>query len=286
MEDDAFACFDDDSDGDSSPSLEKNQRDPSCGVLAFHAGTEQALLQHVQSNVAESNAGSLDASGVLESIDEFCMRRHWMMHVGPKKAPILQDFIEKCCSHKSSDKQLIFVELGTYTGYSSIMISKKLRDLNRDFHFYSVEVVKDNAQIAMELVRLAGLQDYISILLLDPEKEVLSSLLDRKLRANSPENAAIDFLFIDHDKSLYLSDLQQLERDCFIQKGCYVAADNVVFARIDEYRDYIQKLKAEGVVMSRLVDSWLEYCEPDFVGDTNKNDLMKDGVGKLAEHFF
>jgi catechol O-methyltransferase len=284
MEDDPFACFDDDDDdsgSNSSPTIEETKRDPSCGILAFHAGTEQALLKHVESKVASSNAGSLDPSFVLESVDEFCMHRHWMMHVGPKKAPIIQDFIKQCCSDKTNDKPLIVVELGTYTGYSSIMISKALRDLKREFEFYSVEVVEENAQVAKELVRLAGLDEDITILLLDPQKETLSSLLDRSMRTDTSPKSTIDFLFIDHDKSLYLSDLQQLESTGFLQKGCYVAADNVVFAGIDEYRDYMKDLITKGVAKSRLVDTWLEYCEPDFVGDENRNNLMKDGVGKF-----
>eukprot|EP00980_Cylindrotheca_fusiformis_P009672 scaffold2141_cov120-Cylindrotheca_fusiformis.AAC.7 len=282
MDDDPFSCFDEDVGSSSSASIEETKRDPSCGILAFHAGTEQALLKHVQSSLSGSDAGPLKTNLVLQSIDDFCMHRHWMMHVGPKKAPIIQDFVKQCCSNKTNEKPLIVVELGTYTGYSAIMIAKELRDLNRDFEFYSVEVVRENADVATELVRLAGLQNYISILLLNPETEELSSLLKRKMKVHTSGSPVIDFLFIDHDKSLYLDDLQQLERSNFIKKGCYVAADNVIFAKIDNYREYMKTLNDKGVATSRVEDSWLEYCEPDFTDDENKMNLMKDGVGRAV----
>ena len=60
---DPFACFD--SDDDEAPAVtassqqQKNKdphviRDPSCGVLAFHRGTEQALWNYVSSEMEKS----------------------------------------------------------------------------------------------------------------------------------------------------------------------------------------------------------------------------------------
>jgi len=49
--------------------------------LAFHS----QLLRVV---AAEAAAG--DAASVLAAVDAFCLRRHWMMHVGPVKGDILR----------------------------------------------------------------------------------------------------------------------------------------------------------------------------------------------------
>ncbi|CAJ1959056.1 unnamed protein product [Cylindrotheca closterium] len=277
MAEDPFACFDDDnseSRNEVAAETEIVKRDPTCGILAFHAGTEQALLNHVTSTVSKSKASSVDAGFILESIDEFCMQRHWMMHVGPKKAPILASFLTQMCADIAKKEHITLVELGTYTGYSSIMISKELLEMGVNFTIYSVEVVEGNAQVAQALVKLAGVQDSVKILLLDPRKETLST----KLREAMGAGATIDFLFIDHDKSLYLPDLKQIEKAGYLKCGSYVAADNVVFAGIDDYRQYIGELVKNGIVESRLEESWLEYCEPDFVTDNSKNDLMKDGI--------
>jgi catechol O-methyltransferase len=285
-DEDPFSCFDDDGsdsdNGNPSPSEQNKKsspsitRDPSCGILAFHVGTEQALLKHVESSF--SSYQSLEknlADSVLECIDDFCMNRHWMMHIGSQKATILIEFVEECCaSFGDKEKPLIIVELGTYCGYSSIMIANRLNALKHNYRLFSVEVVPENAKVAKEMVRLAGLSSQqVKILLLDPDQETLSSLLEKKI-------CSIDFLFIDHDKSLYLADLQRLEATGWIQKGCYVAADNVVFADIDDYRDYIASHVTNGIVSSRLADAWLEYYEPDFADGKNvdKKNLCKDGV--------
>ena len=199
---------------------------------------------------------------------------------GKEKATVIKKFIhQRCEAWPGLDKPLLFVELGTYCGYSSIMIAKTLKDMGRKFYFYSVEVVQENVQVAKELVGLAGLEKEIDILLLDPDKEALSSLLSRRISKDISVNSQIDFLFIDHDKSLYLSDLQQLEKSNLIQKGSFVAADNVVFAEIDDYREYIAKCSEAGILKTRLEDTMLEYCEPDCGNDESKKNLMRDGIG-------
>jgi hypothetical protein len=49
------------------------QRDPNCGILTFHNGTEEAMLRHV-----EQFAISGDVDSILKAIDDFCFHRHWI----------------------------------------------------------------------------------------------------------------------------------------------------------------------------------------------------------------
>jgi len=292
---DPFDCFgedvSDDDDGDendvttqqregSSSLQNKNlqHRDPSNGILAFHAGTELALLNYVQQQMeSDQDIVKNQASTVLGHIDDFCLQRHWMMHVGYEKAPILEQFLKECTEAAVDTKScLTLVEVGTYCGYSSILIANSMNQSAPDkFHIYSFEVVEQNAKVAREMIRLSGLEERIDVLILDPTQETLSDLLRRSMSTEG-----IDFLFLDHSKSMYLDDLQQLERTGFIQKGCFVAADNVIFAQIDDYRTYISQLEQRGIVRTRLGMSWLEYCEPDHNGDPNKKNMMKDGIGE------
>ena len=73
-DDDPFACFDDDD--ESNASLTGKTRDPESGVLAFHAGTEQALLRYVCDAQSSSVENKNDRpSFVLNCIDELCLNR-------------------------------------------------------------------------------------------------------------------------------------------------------------------------------------------------------------------
>ena len=115
-------------------------------------------------------------------------------------------------------------------------------------------------------------------------------ITDRDQRLSLHAATQIDFLFIDHDKSLYLQDLQSLENDGMIGEGTFVAADNVVFAKIDDYRDYMKDLAAKGVVETILEEGFLEYSEPERTrqqssgSDTQpyeteqRRELLRDGI--------
>jgi hypothetical protein len=83
-----------------------HHRDPSCGPLVFHHGTEVALLQFVERNImirssltctTTAAAAATTTTGqeeeeeprrrrreerVIHLIDKFCYSRHWMMHIG------------------------------------------------------------------------------------------------------------------------------------------------------------------------------------------------------------
>ena len=321
-DDDPFACFDssdDESDAqevghdeqEPPPKEETIARDPGNGVLAIHAGTEVAMLHHVKTELAKNSNNNLQrAQTVLEIVDSYCLSRHWMMHVGPEKAGPLRKFINDALDQHAtnhSNRSFTVIELGTYCGYSSIFIAKTILELclekakdDFSFHIYSVEVVDKFAAVAKELIQLAHMEDYISVLLVkDPdvvaaavrsgeEGEALS--LSSELRKILPR-PEIDFLFVDHDKSLYLPNLQELERNDMIRIGTHVAADNVVFAQIHDYREYMASLATKGIVTTRLEDAlFVEYCQPELgqlesnkEGNTNEQnaatkDMMRDGI--------
>jgi catechol O-methyltransferase len=325
-QEDPFACFDDDDysitnssekaeapslvhhgESDESSSPQQQRREDDCGVLAFHAGTEAALLNHVRfemtkQDVAGKSGGTATvarliqrAETVLNVIDAFCLQRHWMMHIGQEKGAVLQKFILKCLGRildndESSHDPTVFVELGTYCGYSSIFIMKTvLKELcrrNQDtstiqqkIRIYTTEIVELHTQIAQEIIVMSGMDPYIQILFLSPGRGVtLPSKLQEQLGTKT-----IDFLFIDHDKSLYLQDLQSLEGTGMIRRGTFVAADNVIFAKIDDYREYMKSLASKGVIETRLEVGFLEYSEPERLStggniQKSKKELLRDGI--------
>jgi predicted O-methyltransferase YrrM len=344
FEDDPFAAFGGDNDDDDSDSGDQPQklmgqsqqpeaavattpahqqqqdRDPTCGVLTFHTGTEQALVNYVQHQMASTKAlSSADRSSaakqVLHYVDQFCYTRHWMMHVGDEKGKILKDFVREFCRKNQSrleevppgdqqqSRRLTIVELGTYCGYSSILMaltilesmivapasSKESTTQTTPFKILSVDVNHRHQAVAQKLVRLAQLEQYFSFVLLptiastsnnsDDDHRLVEVLRNHMIQSPPTTTATpkIDFLFIDHDKDLYVPDLKQLEQSGWIQQGTHVAADNVIFFDIP-YRQYIRQRVQEGVVSSNLVMGRLEYVIPREEGGANLQDGMELSV--------
>ena len=212
MSDDPFAMFGNDEEDEPVTS-----RDASNGPLVFRDGTEQSLLAYVQNNMDPSESDR--QTRVLELVDEFCTQRHWMMHVGPEKALPLADHLRKCVASRKSRDSFNLVELGTYCGYSSIrMASILMQEGVENFTIHTVDVNPQFQSVAREMIRLAGIEQHMNFVLLDETKTLAEAL---------PKHVA-DFVFLDHAKEAYLSDLRKLENGGLIGKGTYVAADNVV----------------------------------------------------------
>jgi catechol O-methyltransferase len=299
VEDDPFEAFGDDSDEEEDAqeeASEPTQRDPSCGALVFREGTEQAMLLYVRNELersqhADDTDHTLPREKILKLVDTFCYSRHWMMHVGPEKGIILQDFltqrVQTYLEKADFTYPFVIVEVGTYCGYSSIRMAhtvlEKLKDTpGASFHIITVDVDPNNVAVAKQMVALAELESHFTFILLkdDPSRnpKELSLTVKSKMTERFPEReAGIDFLFLDHAKELYLSDLMQLEASALIQQETWVAADNILFFRLDEYRHHVQTLAVAGVVETRLEVGKLEY-----VDDQDKQEDLRDGLGKFA----
>jgi catechol O-methyltransferase len=287
---DAFTVFGDD---EEPPQL---LRDPDCGVLTHHLGTEQALLVHVQQQQLGFEDGNKLAR-VLSAIDNFCLARHWMMHVGPEKGATLESFLDQSVedfllkpilSDDGRRRPFIVVELGTYCGYSAIrMASKILKRLSGDsFHIFTVDINPDSVQIARQLVSLAGVENYVSFVVRDDDRHCktrLSDALNRSMNETLAETmlaAGIDFLFLDHDKNAYLPDLLELEQTGLIRARSHVAADNVIFFKLDSYRQHVSELSERGVVTTRIERGVLEYVNDGTRRQEGRLVDLQDGIGK------
>ncbi|MBV8930640.1 MAG: O-methyltransferase, partial [Mycobacteriaceae bacterium] len=66
----------------------------------------------------------------------------------------------------------------------------------------------------------------------------------RTLQALAAEGFAagtLDFLFIDHDKSAYLTDLQSILDRGWLHRGSIVVADNIRMPGAPKYREYMHQ---------------------------------------------
>ena len=278
------------------------QRNTENGVLSFHNGTEHSLLLFVQQAVKQHMSSIQDGQHdnmrqvVLKAIDEFCFDRHWMMHVGPDKGYIVQDFltnqiIQRQDQHQQ-DRTYNVVEMGTYCGYSTIRLADTLLQHNHivpQFHIHTIDVNPQSQNIAKQLIKLAGLEQHVSFILREstqidhPPSVLFTRQLTDSILKQIPEGQSIatcdndnriDFLFVDHAKEMYLADLQLLELGGFIRQGTAVAADNVVFFQLSDYCTYMSKLQTSGIVRTELVTNnvYLEYAP------ASENHELRDGL--------
>ena len=197
---------------------------------------EEQLLRHVFARAAQHNPQS-----VLDVMDDFGWRLHWMMAVGDVKGAIVRSEVQQ-------RKPKVAVELGGYCGYSAVLIGAALPP---DGRLYSIEIDPLHAAIATKIVEYAGLKDKVTVVV-GTVSSKLSAL--RTLYGVS----SIDLLFIDHDKRLYLSDLRLMEQSGLLQPGSVIVADNVIYPGAPDYLDYVRGLEGRAY-RTVLHDTFVEY---------------------------
>ena len=223
----------------------------------------------------------------------------------------------------------IAVEMGTYCGYSSILLAKHLKraveEFGIDAHIYSVEIDPHCANVANQMIQMAELQDLITVVLLsdnhtdyadhqqddtddvnsdaeeeedddedDDEEDHSNTMMPGgsedvsvKILQESvlpPNRSKIDFLFLDHDKFLYLPSFLAFQRANLLKKGSLVVADNVLFAGIMDYVAYVRELQNQGIVHTKTIESRIEYWTENELLEAGE-DTLRDGVGKSRFYF-
>ena len=189
-------------------------------------------LDYVFSNAKKNNPKS-----ILQTIDNFVLESgQFLMNVGPEKGEILRDHLVK-------SKPNNVIELGTFIGYSAVLISSTIGEKSK---LTSIDSDSHSIEIAKELINFAGLDDKVNLMHGSAE-EIIPEL-----------NFNADFVFIDHAKKKYLSDLKLLETEEIILKNCTVFADNVGIFK-DEMAEYFDHVRNSGKYQSQNFSSKLEY---------------------------
>ncbi|KAL5003218.1 S-adenosyl-L-methionine-dependent methyltransferase [Aspergillus recurvatus] len=162
---------------------------------------------------------------VLDLIDEFSQTYRFMT-VGQEKGPIVTKLIDE---HKPNT----MIELGCYIGYSAILFGNAVRR-NGGSRYYSLELNPEFAAIANMLVELAGLRDFVRILV--GRSDVLLNQL-----FESGEVEQVELLFIDHYKPAYTLDLKLCEQlGKIVPSVSVIAADNVIRPGNPPYLEYVR----------------------------------------------
>lgn len=161
-------------------------------------------------------------SGVLAAIDEYGRSKKYLMNVGTYKGKIVTELIQE-------QKPKTMVELGGYIGYSSILFGDMFKRSGGK-RYYTLESSPEFAAVIMALVKLAGLDDVVEVLVGDS-----GASLERLHREKHLSH--IDMLFIDHIE--FERDIKLCERLELVSPGTLVTADNCVYPGQPEYWSYM-----------------------------------------------
>ncbi|XP_072849477.2 transmembrane O-methyltransferase [Pogona vitticeps] len=163
-----------------------------------------------------------DPQQILETFDQWSRHCEYLSNLGPQKGKILERLIyEKA--------PLTVLELGTYCGYTTILIAQSLPLGAR---LYTVEKDARKASVAEKVIRLAGFDDDTVELIVGHSEEVIPQLKDKY---GLPR---VDLVFMDHWKSCYLRDLQLLEAHDLLPEGATILADNIIFPGAPHFLQY------------------------------------------------
>ncbi|KAJ5921311.1 catechol O-methyltransferase 2 [Penicillium verhagenii] len=166
---------------------------------------------------------------VLALIDEFSKDER-MMTVGQGKGKEVLDVIDEV-------KPETMIELGCFVGYSAILFGDACRR-NGGKRYLSLEYNPEWAAIANMLIELAGLRDFVTVLV--GRSDVT---LDKLYQTGDVKK--IELLFIDHYKPAYLTDLKLCEHHGMIVPGSVLAADNVLYPGNPPYLEYVRSTVEE-----------------------------------------
>ena len=192
----------------------------------------EIVLDYVFKNAEKNNPASL-----IKTIDRYVEETgSFLMNVGPEKGKLLVDCINQ-------NKGKYFLELGAFIGYSAIMIGMTIDD---NAKLLSIDSDKNAIEISQSMINFAGLQDKIEFINMPAESAIP--------KLNKP----FDFIFIDHAKKRYYSDLILLEDNNLIKKETLVFADNVGIFK-EDMNEYFNHVRDSGLYNSKNIEACLEY---------------------------
>lgn len=181
-------------------------------------GREAAAADFVE---ARARFGDID--DVIATIDRYAYEQSYLINVGDEKGLLLDAAVRRASPATA-------LELGTYCGYGALRIARAAPQAR----VFSVELSPDNAEVARRIWAHAGVADRVSC--------IVGTIGDggATLDALGFAPGELDFLFLDHDKDAYLSDLHAIVDRGWLRPGAIVVADNVGIPGAPKYRAYMK----------------------------------------------
>jgi catechol O-methyltransferase len=172
----------------------------------------------------ETRARPGDLDDVIATIDRFAYEHSYLINVGDEKGLLLDDAMRRVEAKTA-------LELGTYCGYGALRIARAAPQAR----VFSVELSAANAEVARRIWAHAGVADRITC--------VVGTIGDGGATLDALDFAPgeLDFLFLDHDKDAYLTDLRSILDRGWLRTGAVVVADNVGIPGAPRYRAYMKE---------------------------------------------
>lgn len=191
-------------------------------------GREAAAVEYVLENARPG-----DVDDVLASIDKFAYEKSILINVGDEKGLLLDAAVRRA-------GPALALELGTYCGYGALRIARAAPDAK----VFSVELAEANAANARRIWAHAGVADRVTCVVgtISDGGRTLDTLAERHGFASG----SVAFVFLDHDKDVYLDDLASIVERGWLQPGAIVVADNVRVPGAPKYRQYMRQQQGNG----------------------------------------
>ena len=185
-------------------------------------GREEATAEYV---IANAPAGDVDAA--IDAIDNFAYNKSILMNVGEEKGQLLDAAVKRA-------NPKLAMELGAYCGYSGLRIARAAPGAK----VFSIEKSDANASVARRVWAHAGLGDRVTCINGTVDD---GATLEVLAKDHGFTEGCLDFVFLDHWKNVYLTDLQRLVDQGWLHPGTIVVADNVGFPGAPKYRSYMKE---------------------------------------------
>jgi catechol O-methyltransferase len=207
--------------------------------VASYFGVKKFKVDIVE-NLALKSANKNNPQAILDTIDYYAWNEAFLMNIGDEKGLLL----EKAIREKNPENCL---ELGVYLGYSSIRI---LRNLHESSKLTSIEASNKYFEISQKIVSHSGLSHRWKPMK-GKAKDIIPSLQEK-----------YDFVFLDHWKDEYLSDLKTIQRQGLLNDKAVIFADNVVLFNMEDYLSYVRN---SSTFESKFISTMREYSktQPD-----------------------
>ncbi|KAK7434567.1 hypothetical protein CaCOL14_011155 [Colletotrichum acutatum] len=138
-----------------------------------------------------------------------------------------------------SPKPKVMIEFGSFVGNSTVawgaMMKEFYPDHNSGIRIYSFELDPELAEIARDVVKLAGMSDIVTVVD-GPGAESLKNLVNN----GDLKTESVDAVFFDHWEDIYLTDLKLCEELGVLHKGSVVLADNTDIPGAPKYLEYVR----------------------------------------------
>ncbi|KAL7753297.1 hypothetical protein RI367_001072 [Sorochytrium milnesiophthora] len=184
------------------------------------ASALEKVLPYLDEHAERGNPQS-----VVEALQRFSHEVGGLMYVGKDKGDVVEKVIAK---HRPTT----LVELGSYHGYSTVRFSHYAKLQNANARYFSFELDEKHADITRKVVDFAGLSSTVTVF--------TGVWKEQKHRLRDEFGVGkVDLFFIDHEKSAYLPDAQDIEQSGYLQNGSVLVADNVLVPGAPDYRKWL-----------------------------------------------